>query len=402
AQHDADALLRAAGDRDAARRGTWWINEGLRLQTDGKQIAAARTAFGNAVATFVDGAPETRGHVTSLLELSSFLQSQQEHSAALDVGRRAVEVAERLPTRDDAELQTLWGNLGIIHQQLGRFTEAADAFRRSADIADRTTGADSRAALLPRANAARTLHLAGERIAAHVEYARVVPLLAALGDQDRDGVFGRAIYCERLTAEGRPLEAIPGLEAAERSLRERAAYDFQLRLVRRFLGEAYLAAGNLSAARRMLETSLADYVANDAPESAPVLAARDAMGLLLLAEGRPLEAREQFSAVVAAERTGTLVQATLAHGGLAQVALALRDPDTALSESAQALASWSRVEGFRDVRTEPRLQRIRADALAARGDRREAQRLEDAAAAASAKYDDPRAPTVQRRSFARR
>lgn len=49
----------------------------------------------------------------------------------------------------------------------------------------------------------------------------------------------------------------------------------------------------------------------------------------------------------------------------------------------------------------PYLQRIRADALVASGDVDGAQRLEDQAAAASARYDDPSSPTTLRRDLHR-
>jgi eukaryotic-like serine/threonine-protein kinase len=66
------------------------------------------------------------------------------------------------------------------------------------------------------------------------------------------------------------------------------------------------------------------------------------------------------------------------------------------------LALWAKVEGFRDVRMGPYLQRIRADVLAASGDATTAQQLEDEAAAASAHYDHPSSPTVIRRVMGRR
>ncbi len=67
--------------------------------------------------------------------------------------------------------------------------------------------------------------------------------------------------------------------------------------------------------------------------------------------------------------------------------------DAALRESAVALDLWDHRQGFYDVRMGPYLQRIRADVLAAAGMRDEAQRLEDAAWAASEKFDAPESPT---------
>ncbi|HEY6124261.1 MAG TPA: hypothetical protein VIV63_06395, partial [Steroidobacteraceae bacterium] len=76
-----------------------------------------------------------------------------------------------------------------------------------------------------------------------------------------------------------------------------------------------------------------------------------------------------------------------------------RKVDDALRESGTALAKWRRVSGFRDVRMEPYLQRVRADALAANGQLAAAQSLEDLAATASARYDAAESPSTQRRQF---
>ena len=71
--------------------------------------------------------------------------------------------------------------------------------------------------------------------------------------------------------------------------------------------------------------------------------------------------------------------------------------DGALAESAIALDLWDHKQGFYDVRMGPYLQRIRADALFEAGKIDEAQRLEDAAWAASEKFDAPESPTRRHR-----
>jgi eukaryotic-like serine/threonine-protein kinase len=407
AQREADALLRQADDTDPERRGLWWISEGLRLRSDSGQANAtqaalsAQDAFEHATALFAREAPRSRGHVTALLELASALQIRQEMSRSIVVHRQAIALAQSLDHPNDVELQTLWGNLGLVYQQIGRFTEAGDAYRHAAAYAERTTGADFHTAWAIRGNAARTLHLAGERDASHREYDRILPLLPTGETTDGDVAMLRMNYGERLTSEGRAMQALALLEAAERTFHNQAPYEFQLRLTRRFLGEAYLRAGRKTEARAMLRSALDDYLRHDTSNSQPVMAARESWGRLLLQDGHTIEARTEFAAIISAAEGRKFSHVALAHGGLARVALAANDQPLALAESAQALALWAKVEGFHDVRMGPYLQRIRADVLAASGDITTAQLLEDDAVTASARYDHPSSPTAQRRAMAR-
>ncbi len=398
---EADRLLAAAGDRSVELRAHWWISRARRWQAADGREAEAEDAYRRAIDGFRRGAPRSRGHVTAVHEYAGFLTSQRaDHAAAIATYREALALAESMPDRNDAELQTLYGNLGLVFQQLGRFDEAGDAFRRSADIADRTTGAEFPTAWVPRANAARTLHLAGQREAAHREFDGLLPLLPNNGDHAQDAANVREHYGERLSAEGRPERGIPHLEAAEAVYARQAAHPFRLRLVRRHLGEAYARAGRAADAGRLLKASLDDYLREQSDDQQPVMAIRESWGRWLLAQGRTDEAQAQFDAIVAHAQGRALAHVALAHGGRARVALARGRPGEALRHSARALSLWKSVAGFHDVRMQPYLQRIHADALAANGRREEAQRLENAAAEASTRYDAPGAATAQRRTLA--
>ncbi len=80
-----------------------------------------------------------------------------------------------------------------------------------------------------------------------------------------------------------------------------------------------------------------------------------------------------------------------------RVAAARGQADVALAKSEKALAIWASKTGFSTARMEPRLQRMRADALAVAGRIEEAQANEDAAWRSSQKFDGPANPTAQRR-----
>lgn len=394
----AGRALDKADNPDPHLRAQWWLARAWQLQTEEHRVDDAERAYLAAIALYRKHDPRSRGHVTAIHELAGFHNAiKLDYARSIAGYREALALAESLPDRNDAELQTLYGNLGLIYQQLGQFAEAAAAFKRSADIAERTTGADSPTTWVPRANAARTLHLAGQREAAAREFERLIPYLPRDGDNALEATTARMHYGERLSSEGRPALGIASLELAERGFAAQSAYKFQWRLCRRFLGEAYARAGRRAEAGRMLKASLDDYLANQGPTEQPVMAIRESWGRWLLDGGAIDEAQAQFDAVVAAAEGRMLAHIALAHGGRARVALLLGQRDVALRESAAALKIWGAVTGFRDVRMGPYLQRVRADALVADGRITEAQTLEDAAAAASARYDHPDSPTRVRR-----
>ena len=398
---EADQLLNAANANHSALRALWWTNEALRLQGEDGKEAETQRAFEQSIALFEKHDAHSRGHVTALHELAGWLQAQQRFPEAIARYQQAQKLSESLPDRNDAERVTLHGNLGLVFQQLGRFAEAGAQFKAAADIADRTTGAAFATAWVPRAQAARTLHLAGERAAAHREFDSVLPLLPPEATLNLDATTVRLNYGDRLANEGRAKEAIPYLEAAVRAYEKQSVHPFQLRLARRYLGDAYARAGRRDEARKTLRASLDEYLAQEPDSSQPQMVIREYWGRFLLDEPAPLDAKKQFAAIIAAAEGRNLAHIALAHGGLARVALAQGNTATALAESETALAQWPTITGFRDVRMLPYLQRIRADALLRSGDVGSAQKLEDEAAAASARHDDPQSSTVTRRVLKR-
>ncbi len=397
AVNHADDLIQRAGDEDPHLRAQWWLARGFMLQREDNKLDETRQAYESAAKLYRQHAPRSRGHVTSLTQIAGFYSMQLDYPRAFANYREAIDLAESLPDRNDAELQTIYGNMGLAYQQIGQFSEAAAAFKKSADIADRTTGANFPTAWVPRANAARTLHLAGQREAAHREFERLIPLLPKDGKDVLEAITARTYYGERLSSEGRPNLGIPLLELVERSYAKQSAYSFQTRLVQRYLGEAYARADRNSDANRMLKMSLEDYLQNQQDNEQPVMAIRESWGRWLLQNKRLDEAQQQFENIIANAHERKLAHIALAHAGLARIALQRGKMESALSESESALNLWDEISGFRDVRMQPYLQRVRADVLAANGELAVAQQLEDAAASASARYDHPDSDTRVRR-----
>jgi eukaryotic-like serine/threonine-protein kinase len=395
---EADQVLKQAGDHDPEIRAQWWLARGLQLQSEAGQLEASGVAYANAVELYRKHNPRSRGAVTALHELAGYYNWMKlDFDHAIATYLEALALAQSLPERNDAELQTLYSNLGLVYQQKADFVAAAEAFRRSAEIAERTTGADFPTAWTSRSQAARTLHLAGEREAAHREYARLLPLLPTDGTYAMDVANAREAFGERLANEGRPKLGIPHLEAALAYHTTQGTFSFKARLLRRFLGEAYARAGRHADAGRLLKASLDEYLASALEQQQPVMAIRESWGRWLIDDHRPREAAAQFSAILAVAEGRSLAHVALAHAGLARIALAERKLDHARRDSETAMRLWSSVTGFRDVRMGPYIQRVHADVLAANGELAAAQQLEDQAAAASSRYDAPESATAQRR-----
>jgi hypothetical protein len=390
----ADTALREAGRDHDVLRAQWWLAQSVCLrQRPGTQpqrqraLEQARRLFERAPAT-------ERGRVTVLMELASEATYAGRYADALMLNQRALDEAQANPERDDAEVQTIHSNMALTLQQNGDLAGAEAAFARAAAIAERTTGPDARTAWQPAAKRARTAHLAGARARAMAAFDAVLAHLPPETARDPDAQQVREDWGERLAAEGRPLLAIPVLEAVEQGYLRAAPNDFALRRVRRHLGDAYARAGRMDDARRSFTAALADFEAHDAPGSQPTAATRERWGRFLLAQGDIAGAQVQFSAVVARAGNPLWSHTALAHAGLARVALAAGRTDEATAHANRAWDHWGRKQGFFDIRMEPYLQRVRAAVLAAQGQAAAAQALRDEALAASRRYDAPEAPSA--------
>ena len=160
---EADALLNRAGRNDGTLRADWWVAEGQRLRPEQGKDAERRAALEKGVAIYRDVAPRNTGYVTAIEELASDHQMRGDFDGSIALHKEALGVAGGLPARNDAELQTIYGNLAIVYQQTGDLLNAGATFAKAADIAERTSGRDFVTYWGVGAEAARTLHLAGER-----------------------------------------------------------------------------------------------------------------------------------------------------------------------------------------------------------------------------------------------
>ena len=398
-QRTANDLLDRAARNDSTLRAEWWVNEGLRLRADAARAQERRAAFEKAVAMYARIGPDEPGHVTAIVELATYFHAHGDYKRTIELDEQALRLAASLPRRNDAETQTIYGNMALAYQQSGDMINASVASDKAADIAERTSGADFVTLWEARGNAARSRHLGGDREAADAAFEALMTRLPAPTVQSTSASIVRELYGERLATEGRPALAVPLIESAEREFVEHPRDEFDVRRARLRLGDALDRLGRHTEARIKLSSALNDYVAHSSPGDQPLLMARERWGRFLLDRGEIDSAAGQFEEIIRQANQRQLSHIALAHGNLARVALLHRDHERALAESATALDLWQHKQGFYDVRMEPYLQRIRADALAASGQHDLAQQLEDSAWVASQKNDAPESPTRRHRTM---
>jgi tetratricopeptide (TPR) repeat protein len=396
-----DDLLNRAQRNNGPIRARWWIDQALQLRAEPDRHSDENVALDRAIALLVATAPDDPQRVTAIIERGTSAEEQLDYSRALTLYQEALALARKLPNGNSAELQTLYGNIGLVHQQMGSYAQAGEAFAQAAEIAERTSGGDFHTIWQIRGDAARTLHLAGERERADSLFAQTLGALSSEQEGDPLTTTVREVYGSCLAAEGRPQLALASLEGVERTWLASADKEFSLRRVRLRLGDVYARLGRSDAAREKFLASLEDYLAHSSLDSQPVFAIRERYGRFLLDQGEFDSAEQQFRAVLDLARDRHWSHIALVHGDMARLALARKDLATAMSESSRALELWDSKEGFYDIRMQSLLQRVRADALAANGHADEAQQLEDQAWHASEKYDAPESPTRVHRQLKR-
>jgi eukaryotic-like serine/threonine-protein kinase len=174
---------------------------------------------------------------------------------------------------------------------------------------------------------------------------------------------------------------------------------YNVRDVRRKLGDAYDRVGRTAEARRMLKDSRDEYLAKETTDSRSRLAIRARWGRFLLDHAKPGDAdfaaaESELRAVLADAAGRPWLEPALAHSGLARIAAARGDTVNAYSESRLALDALQRVQGIYDVRAQPELWLVHSAVLLKRGDASGARLWAERALQASRLYDDPSSAAI--------
>ncbi|MFO1467269.1 MAG: serine/threonine-protein kinase [Steroidobacteraceae bacterium] len=392
-----DALIRDARLDRSTTRAHWWLVRSNAWWSDSTAWPQVVASVRQAVDLYAQVAPRDPEYVTALNQLGNVYSTHWQDAEAVTVYTQAIRISESLAESDQAQLQTLYGNLAESNLYLGRFDAAEAAFARAVDITRRTTGVEHFRHWPTMAMYARTVHLRGDRERALAMFAQLLAIIPAERTtlQEQEAANVRETYAGCLAAEGRPALAIPMLEELERRYQQSSPYEFDLRSVRATLGDAYDRAGRSADARRTLKASLDDWVAKGAPDYPPVLRIRERWGRFLLSQGDLPGAEGQLREVLAQAHGRTLVPVILAEDESARLALARGDVPAARRASDQALVDWDHVTGLRDLRVGPMLWLSHAQVLRAAGEPREAGEWAARALARSRQLDAPEAQSIR-------
>src|SRR6185369_5259142 len=256
----------------------------------------------------------------------------------LEFHRRAKSALALLPERNDAQAALIEFNLAIELEGLGDSAEANASYERAATLFLQTHGERDHWYWVTLSNWADAACRHGDRERADQLFERMGRALPAEPDEKEAYHVARAqeVHCSCLTAQGRPREAIPLLEAVERQYLKRpySGVAIDVAYVRQILGSAYDRGGRPGDARRVLKQALDEFAAYaaeiHAPDNARLMNSRARWGLFLLNQGEPEEAERQFREVIAQDHGRNLDFTALAHGGMAQLALQRGDAAAAL------------------------------------------------------------------------
>jgi len=391
-----DALIARAGMDDSALRARWYVLRSITpLPDDDTTGDGGDHALENAASLYAKHAPADPGYVKALTTLG-FHALAQDPALAEPYFLRAIAVTQKGGSRNDALLQQFaYPGLGQSRESRGDYSGALSAYEQAAELARKTYGETHSSTWVPAAEYAWRMHRNGERAQASHLFEHLLQIMPADWSRDSYAQYAREFYADRLAAEGRAAEAIPLLEAAQKFYLAHPGVPYELRRNRLILGDAYDRAGRSDDARAQIKMSLDERIAKDPAAHRTVLAARERWGRFLLDHGDAAGAEAEFREVLAKAQDRTLEAIALAHAGMARLALAQGDSRSAIESNRHAMEIFDRVTGVRDVRSQPYLWLIHAQALRAAGDEAGAREWAQRALDASRRYDDPAAPSIR-------
>jgi eukaryotic-like serine/threonine-protein kinase len=277
-----DALMNASGQNHSVMRGDWWRVKARTLSAVPGGQAQRTIALDNALALYADVAPHSNEYAATLNMASRDRNEQGRDQEGLALLKKALAVAETATDRNDALITTLVTNLAHKLEVVGDFSGAETAYARAQTMARRTHGDHHSSYWMVLANHANMIHQRGDRVRADALFERMLASIPPAWTTDTYDTVARETYGERLAAEGRAAAALPLLEAAQKVYLVRPVYEYDLREIRRKLGDAYDRAGRIDEARAALKWSRDEYVEKEGASSKWTLRVRVRWGRFLL------------------------------------------------------------------------------------------------------------------------
>jgi eukaryotic-like serine/threonine-protein kinase len=395
---EVDVSLKASGQDRSLLRAKWWRTKARVLSADADSQNQRAHAADQALLLYAELAPHGIEYARALNVASRSYTDRGAHTQALQLVEQALSVAEAAPNRDDALIAIFHSSLAHKYENLGQFVAAESAHERADKLALRTWGGKHPNYWMIRATYARLLHQRGQRERANALFTQMLRVIPPDWETTKDPLAYEQ-YAECLAAEGRARDAIAPFEVAHQAYLKHRNFDYNVREVRRKLGDAYDRLGRTAEARSMLEASLDEYLAKETADSQSRSAIRERWGRLLLDHSQPGDAdfaaaESELRAVLVDAADRPWLEPALAHSGLARIALAQGDSIAASNESQLALTALQRVQGLYDIRAQPALWLVHSAVLLKRGDVPGARHWAERALQASRTYDDPSSPAI--------
>jgi serine/threonine-protein kinase len=272
---ETDRSLNASAENRGLLRGDWWRVKARALSAVSHMGAERARALDNAVAIYERVAPRSNELASALNMISNSLTERGEHVKAKQVLERALKVRESATVRNEARIAELYVNLARKEEKLGDLDAADETYARAEAQIRSTVGERHATYWTACGYHARFLHMRGERQRADALFEQTLRVIPADWKTNTSDDWFREQYGSSLAAEGRATEAVPLLEAAHRRYLARPQFDYDVREVRRELGDAYDGAGRTAEARAMLKASRDEYVAKEAADSEWTLRIRE-------------------------------------------------------------------------------------------------------------------------------
>jgi hypothetical protein len=394
-----DALLKSSDEDRGLLRADWWRTKARALGAIAGVGIERDHALSEAINLYEKLAPRSSEYAVTLNMVSRDHSERGEDTQARKVLEQALAIAEAAPDRDDSQIAVMLNNLARKQEKLGEFVAADKTYERAAELARKTHGEGDAAYWVIRAKHAQMLHQRGQRERANALFVQIVQQLPPEWTTNTNDTWARETYAECLAAEGRAHEAIPLLEAAHAIYLERPQSEYDVREVRRKLGDAYDRVGRVNDARTLLKASRDEYLAKEGPDSQWTLRIRERWGRFLLDHSKRgdldfIAAESEFQTVLKSLGDRPLLETAMAHAGLARIVAARDDIESARRESDLALAALAQVKGLYDLRVQSQLWLVHSAVLLKSGDGLGARQWADKALVASRSYDDPSSAAI--------
>jgi tetratricopeptide (TPR) repeat protein/tRNA A-37 threonylcarbamoyl transferase component Bud32 len=388
----ADTTIHDAGLDRSALRARWWMIRGETLAPDRSRAREAPTSLEKGAELFKAVAPGDPFYADDLLDLGVLSMEGGDFAASARYNREAISVARTSP---QAEGQLLPANQGLAEalKNLGDFTGAAAAYEQGAKLALRTYGTASPKYWLIASDGTRFRYDRGDREAALRAFEQLLGQLPndRAGYRSAADVLNGAIvlrdYGRSLTTDGQTGRAIALLERARDLLPTSTSRSLVSLVIQGDLGRAYAAAGRTDEAHAAL-LGVLQALSQTHGSVLQLSIAHWRWGHFLQSQGDLQGAQTEFDEVLRLAAGHVSEPAIYARTSLAELALRRGDTRAALAVSALAMAELSRIEGSYDIRIEPMIWKVRAQALQLSGDLSSARALAQRALDADTLYYD--------------